>query len=48
MNAYAAASADGRAEELHDELTCLFEAQNIAKDGTTRIPATYLQVVAQV
>jgi SAM-dependent methyltransferase len=48
MNAYAAAAADGRADELHAELTSLFEAQNIAEDGTTRIPATYLRVVVQV
>jgi SAM-dependent methyltransferase len=48
MNAYAAATADGRAEDLHAELTALFESQNIAKDGTTRIPATYLRVVVEV
>jgi SAM-dependent methyltransferase len=44
MNAYAAAAADGRADELHAELTDLFEAQNTATDGSTRIPATYLRV----
>jgi SAM-dependent methyltransferase len=48
MNAYAAAASAGRAEELHDELTELFEAQNEATDGTTRIPATYLRVVVEV
>ncbi len=47
MNAYAAAAAVGRADELHAELSELFEAQNVATDGTTRIPATYLRVVAQ-
>jgi SAM-dependent methyltransferase len=44
MNAYAAAGADGRAEDLHAELSALFEDQNIATDGTTSIPATYLRV----
>jgi SAM-dependent methyltransferase len=44
MNAYAAAEADGRAEALHAELTELFERENTAGDGTTRVPATYLRV----
>jgi SAM-dependent methyltransferase len=44
MNAYAAAAADGRAEDLHAELTALFEDQNTATDGTTAVPATYLRV----
>jgi SAM-dependent methyltransferase len=44
MNAYAAAAADGRAAELGAELTDLFERQNVAIDGSTRIPATYLRV----
>jgi SAM-dependent methyltransferase len=48
MNAYAAAAADSRDADLHGELTALFEAQNEATDGTTRIPATYLRVVVQV
>jgi SAM-dependent methyltransferase len=47
MNAYAAAAADGRADELHAELTELFESQNTAGDGSTRVPATYLRVVVQ-
>jgi hypothetical protein len=47
MNAYAAAAADGRADELHAELTELFESQNTTGDGSTRIPATYLRVVVQ-
>ena len=45
MNAYAAASASGRAEELHAELMELFERENTATDGSTSIPATYLRVV---
>lgn len=48
MNAYAAATADGRAGQLHAELTTLFEGQNTATDGSTSIPATYLHVVVTV
>jgi SAM-dependent methyltransferase len=44
MNAYAAAAADGRTDELHAELSDLFDRQNTATDGSTRIPATYLRV----
>ena len=45
MNAYAAAEATGRADELHQELSDLFSRQNASeKPGTTRIPATFLQV----
>jgi SAM-dependent methyltransferase len=44
MNAYAAAEADGRAGLLHAELTELFERENTATDGSTRVPATYLRV----
>jgi SAM-dependent methyltransferase len=44
MNAYAAAAADGRAEDLHAELAGLFARENTATDGSTRIPATYLRV----
>lgn len=44
MNAYAAAAADGRADELHAELAELFARENTATDGSTRIPATYLRV----
>ena len=44
MNAYAAAAADGRADDLHAELAELFARQNTADDGSTRIPATYLRV----
>jgi SAM-dependent methyltransferase len=44
MNAYRAAAADGRAESLHAELSELFERENVATDGSTRIPATYLRV----
>ncbi|WP_332666420.1 class I SAM-dependent methyltransferase [Aeromicrobium sp.] len=45
MNAFAAADADGRTEDLQHELAALFTAQNSSPDpDTTSIPATYLQV----
>ncbi len=49
MNAYAAASANGREAALHAELSALFTAQNTSRqDGTTKIPATYLHVIVKV
>jgi SAM-dependent methyltransferase len=48
MNAYAAAAAAGREEELHAELVDLFEGQNAATDGSTAIAATYLRVAVEV
>jgi SAM-dependent methyltransferase len=48
MNAYAAAEANGRADELHRELDALFNAQNQSGDkSTTRIPATCLMVTVR-
>ena len=45
MNAYAAAAADGREEELHGELDALFNEQNVSSiPGVTSIPATFLRV----
>jgi ubiquinone/menaquinone biosynthesis C-methylase UbiE len=45
MNAFAAAEADGRTEDLQRELAALFTSQNASQDpNTTSIPATYLQV----
>jgi hypothetical protein len=45
MNAYAAAAADGREAELHDELQALVDEHNTAGDGEgTRIEAAYLRV----
>jgi SAM-dependent methyltransferase len=45
MNAYAAAEANGRTDELHRELDTLFHAKNESGDeNTTRIPATFLKV----
>ena len=44
MNAFAAAEATGRADDLQRELEELFTAQNTATDGTTAVPATFLRV----
>jgi SAM-dependent methyltransferase len=45
MNAFAAASADGREQELQDELKALFSAQNDSpSNDVTSIPATFLLV----
>jgi hypothetical protein len=45
MNAYAAAAADGREEELHAELDSLFNEQNVSSSpDVTSIPATFLRV----
>ena len=49
MNAYSAAAASGREEELHGELETLFNAQNASPtDATTSIPATFLRVTVTV
>ena len=45
MNAFAAAEADGRAEDLHRELATLFEEQNKGGPGETVLAATFLKVV---
>jgi SAM-dependent methyltransferase len=46
MNAYAAAEQNGRVDDLHRELSELFQRENRAPDGsTTSIPATFLKVV---
>jgi hypothetical protein len=45
MNAFDAAEANGRTEELQEELVALFNAQNDSPNpGTTSIPATFLRV----
>ncbi|MGE5281756.1 MAG: class I SAM-dependent methyltransferase [Chloroflexota bacterium] len=46
MNAFAAAEADGREDELQDEFVELFETQNTSEDATS-IPATFLRVTVQ-
>ena len=49
MNAFAAADADGRTEDLQQELAALFTSQNTSQDlDITSIPATYLQVSVTV
>lgn len=49
MNAFAAANANGRTENLHQELAALFISQNASQDpNTTSIPATFLQVSVNV
>jgi hypothetical protein len=47
MNAFAAAEANGRSDDLHAELVALFEAQNTSTTpGRTVIPATFMRVTA--
>lgn len=49
MNAFEAAAAAGRADELWKELEELFVAQDVSHEpGATRIPATYLRVTVTV
>ena len=48
MNAFEAAEADGRADDLQNELEALFVAQNTSPNGSTSIPATFLRVTATV
>lgn len=45
MNAFAAAEANGRAEDLHREIAILLEEQNKGGPGGTIIAATSLKVV---
>ena len=47
MNAYAAAAADGREDDLHGELDALFNEHNTSSDATT-ITATFLKVTVEV
>ncbi|MBV9368077.1 MAG: hypothetical protein JO286_22975 [Solirubrobacterales bacterium] len=49
MNAFEAAEATGRADDLQDELEALFNRQNTSPDdNTTSIPATFLRVSVAV
>jgi SAM-dependent methyltransferase len=49
MNAYEAAAANGRRDELHVELDALFNAQNTSTSAdSTSIPATFLRVTVTV
>jgi len=48
MNAFESAEANGRANELFQELDVLFNAQNRSADAaTTEIPATFLRVTVE-
>ena len=49
MNAYAAAAANGREDDLHAELDALFNEQNASSSPeVTSIPATFLKVTVDV
>ena len=49
MNAYEAASASGRADDLQGELEALFNEQNASpREDATSIPATFLRVSVAV
>ena len=48
MNAYEAAAANGREDELHAELDTLFNEQASESDGVTTIPATFARVTVEV
>ncbi|MBA2467414.1 MAG: class I SAM-dependent methyltransferase [Sphingomonas sp.] len=47
MNAFEAATKDGRQAQLEAELTALFEAQNQGGPDRTEVPATYLKVIVK-
>jgi SAM-dependent methyltransferase len=47
MNAFAAATSDGRQADLQAELEALFNEQNTSDTGTS-IPATFLRVTVQI
>ena len=48
MNAFEAAEANGRADDLQGELEALFNEQNTSRRGGTSIPATFLRVTVAV
>ena len=48
MNAFDAATKNGRAADLQKELEALFASHNQGKDGMTIIPATFLRVIVSV
>jgi hypothetical protein len=48
MNAFAAAAADGRADDLQRQLETLFNTENVSRvKDTTSIPATFLRVTVE-
>jgi hypothetical protein len=48
MNAFEAAEASGKVEELHNQLLDLAKAQNQSTNGGTSIPATFLRITVHV
>jgi ubiquinone/menaquinone biosynthesis C-methylase UbiE len=48
MNAFEAATKDGKAADLHRQLVELAEAQNRSTDGSTSIPATFMRVTVSL
>ncbi len=48
MNAFEAAQASGKVDELHSQLLELARAQNESSNGGTSIPATYLKVTVSL
>jgi len=48
MNAVEAAGKNGKAEELHNQLVELANAQNKSKDAGTFIPATFMRVTVSL
>lgn len=48
MNAYEAAQASGRVDELHRQLVELANAQNTGSRGATSIPATFMRVTVRI
>ncbi len=48
MNAYAAAAANGKVDELHTQLVDLANSDNAAGDGKTSIGATFMRVTVGV
>jgi len=48
MNAYEAAAANGKEDDLHAELDTLFNEKNESEEGKTKIPATFLRVTVRV
>jgi hypothetical protein len=49
MNAFEAASKNGRAEALENELNDLFRSQNSSgREDATSIPATFLRITVAV
>jgi ubiquinone/menaquinone biosynthesis C-methylase UbiE len=48
MNAFEAATKNGKEQDLYQQLVTLANAQNQSKDGGTYIPATFLKVTVNV